>query len=126
MNERTAISLPHQIQMVLNGLIPPPPIANLIGFKLVSVSPGRAKIESEADDRHANPMAKLRGGVVRDISDAAMGMAYAGRLKEGESSTTLEFNINVLEPVWKAKLRADSSVVDGGKDGWTGDVGCFR
>jgi len=115
MNEKSAASLPHQIQMMMNGAIPPPPIANLIGFKLVSVTSGRAVIEFEAGDRHANPMGTLHGGVLCDISDAAMGMAYASRLKEGESFTTLELKINFLKPVWKAKLRAEASVVNGGK-----------
>jgi len=115
MNEKSAASLPHQIQMMMNGSIPPPPIANLIGFKLVSVTSGRAVIELEAGDRHANPMGTLHGGVLCDISDAAMGMAYASRLKQGESFTTLELKINFLKPVWKAKLRAKASVVNVGK-----------
>ena len=115
MNERATHSLPSQIQMLLDGSIPLPPIANLIGFKLVSIGPGKAVIEFEAGDRHANPMGTLHGGVLCDISDAAMGMAYAGILNEGESFTTLELKINFLKPVWKAKLRAEGSVVNGGR-----------
>jgi uncharacterized protein (TIGR00369 family) len=60
-------------------------------------------------------MGTLHGGVLCDISDAAMGMAYASMLKEGESFTTLELKINFLKPIWKAKLRAEGSVVSGGK-----------
>ena len=115
MNEKSAASLPHQIQMMMNGSIPPPPIANLIGFKLVSVTSGRTVIEFEAGDRHASPMDTLHGGVLCDIGDAAMGMAYASSLKEGESFTTLELKINFLKPVWKANLRAEASVVNVGK-----------
>ncbi len=40
-------------------------------------------------------------------------------LNEGESFTTLELKINFLKPIWKAKLRAEGSVVSGGKT-----VGC--
>lgn len=115
MNERATFNMPNQIQMMLNGSIPPPPIAKLIGFKLVSISSGKAVIEFEANEKHANPMGTLHGGVLCDISDAAMGMAYASRLKEGESFTTLELKINFLKPVWKAKLRAEGSVVNGEK-----------
>jgi uncharacterized protein (TIGR00369 family) len=115
MNERDRLNLPNQIQMMLNGSIPPPPITKLIGFKLVSISSGKAAIEFEADEKHTNPMGTLHGGVLCDISDAAMGMAYASRLKEGESFTTLELKINFLKPVWNAKLRAEASVVNGGK-----------
>jgi len=86
MNESDRLNLPNQIQMMLNGSIPPPPIAKLIGFKLVFISSGKAVIEFEADEKHANPMGTLHGGVLCDISDAAMGMAYASRLKEGRAS----------------------------------------
>jgi uncharacterized protein (TIGR00369 family) len=115
MNEKPSLNLPNQIQMMLSGSIPPPPIANLIGFKVTSIKSGKAVIEFEADERHANPMGTLHGGVLCDISDAAMGMAYASMLKEGESFTTLELKINFLKPIWKAKLRAEGSVVNGGK-----------
>jgi uncharacterized protein (TIGR00369 family) len=120
MDEKVSLNLPDRIQMMLSGSIPPPPIANLIGFKLVLISSGKAVIEFEAGEKHANPMGTLHGGILCDISDAAMGMAYASRLKEGESFTTLELKINFLKPVWKAKLRAECSVVSGGKrlDSW--------
>jgi len=67
--------------MMLSGSIPPAPIANLIGFKLVSIGSGQAVIEFEAAERHANSMGTLHGGVLCDVSDAAMGMAYASTLK---------------------------------------------
>jgi uncharacterized protein (TIGR00369 family) len=115
MNEHARLNLPNLIQMMLNGSIPPPPIANLIGFKVISIESGKAVIEFEADERHANPMGTLHGGVLCDISDAAMGMAYASMLNEGESFTTLELKINFLKPIWKSKLRAEGSVVSRGK-----------
>ena len=85
------------------------------GHKVISIESGKAVIEFEADERHANPMGTLHGGVLCDISDAAMGMAYASLLNEGESFTTLELKINFLKPICKAKLRAEGSVVSGGK-----------
>lgn len=99
------------IQMGLRGEIPPPPIATLIGFTLVSVEPGQAVIDFEATERHANPMGTLHGGVLCDIADAAMGMAYASSLEEGETFATLELKINFLKPVWTGKLRAVGHVV---------------
>jgi uncharacterized protein (TIGR00369 family) len=101
--------------MMLNGSVPPPPIAKLIGFKLVSIGSGQAVIEFEATEKHTNPMGTLHGGVLCDVGDAAMGMAYASTLDEGETFTTLELKINFLKPVWKAKLRAEGSVVEAGK-----------
>src|SRR6266508_2999887 len=81
----------------------PPPIATLIGFTLTAVSPGEAVIELVADRQHANPMGALHGGVLCDIADAAMGIAYASTLAEGETFATIELKINFLKPVWTAE-----------------------
>src|SRR4030088_2366462 len=102
------------IHKVLRREVAPPPVAALIGFTLTSVEPGRAVIELEATERHANPMGTLHGGVLCDIADAAMGMAYASTLDEGETFTTLELKINFLKPVWTGRLVATGRVVKGG------------
>jgi uncharacterized protein (TIGR00369 family) len=103
------------MQSIVSGETQPPPIARLIGFKLLSVEPGEAVIELDADRRHANPMGTLHGGVLCDIADAAMGMAYASLLDDGESFTTLEMRINFLRPVWTAQQHAVGRVVSGGR-----------
>ena len=102
------------IRMVQRGEAAPPPIADLIGFTLAEVDPGRAVVSFDAGPRHANPMGTLHGGVLCDIADAAMGMAYAASLDEGETFTTLELKINFLKPVWSGTLRAVGRVVKGG------------
>src|SRR5688500_6152657 len=94
------------IQRQLNGEAPPPPIARLLGFTLTAIKPGEAVIELDATEAHSNPMGTLHGGVLCDIADAAMGLAYAANLDDGESFTTLELKINFLKPIWKAHLRA--------------------
>jgi len=103
------------IQKTLQGELPPPPIATLIGFTLTAVEPGRAVVELEVDERHANPMGTVHGGVLCDVADAAMGMAYASTLGEGETFTTIELKINFLKPVWTGKLVATGRVVKGGR-----------
>jgi uncharacterized protein (TIGR00369 family) len=103
------------LERVARGELPPPPIARLIGFRLTSVRHGEAVVELEASETHTNPMGTLHGGVLCDIADAAMGIAYASTLEEDESFTTLELKINFLRPVWKEKLRAVGKVVKRGK-----------
>jgi uncharacterized protein (TIGR00369 family) len=100
---------------MVNGEAPQPPVGRLIGFSLVSVAPGNAIIEFEATEAHRNPMGTLHGGILCDIADAAMGMAYASNLHEGESFTTLELKINFLKPVWNARLTATGRVVKQGR-----------
>jgi len=105
----------NMLERLLKREVPPAPIMNLIGFRLTSIKPGEAIVEFVATDTHANPMGTLHGGVLCDIADAAMGMAYAASLDEGESFTTLELKINFLKPVWNAKLTAIGTVVKRGR-----------
>ena len=94
----------------------PPPVAKLIGFEPVSVERGAAVFRLEARrDKHANPMGTLHGGILCDVADAAMGMACASLLEEGESFTTLELKINYLRPVIEGVLEARARVVHSGK-----------
>jgi uncharacterized protein (TIGR00369 family) len=110
--------MPRMMDLMLKvqrGEMPPPAIATLIGFNLFSIEPGRAVIEFEATEHHANPMGTLHGGVLADVADAAMGMAYASELGEGETFTTLELKINFTRPVWTGKLRAEGRLLSGGR-----------
>jgi uncharacterized protein (TIGR00369 family) len=102
-------------EAIIRGDAPPPPIARLIGFDLISVKPGEGVVEFQATEAHANPMGTLHGGVLCDIADIAMGVAYSSNLDEGESFTTLELKINFLKPVWKARLLAVGRVVKQGR-----------
>ena len=104
-----------QAQRICRGDSLPPPVARLIGFTLTSIAPGHACIAFEAGAQHANPMGTLHGGILCDIADAAMGMAYASTLGEGETFTTLELKINFLQPVWQAQLQAIGRVVKYGR-----------
>src|SRR5262245_649123 len=103
------------IESILKGEIPQPPVAQLIGFRVAAIYPGEVVIEFEAGEEHANPMGTLHGGILCDIADAAMGMAFGATLGEDESFTTLEIKINFLKPIWKAKLRATGKVVKRGR-----------
>jgi len=87
------------------------PVARLIGFEAKEIAGGRAVVTLAAGQQHANPMGTLHGGILCDIADAAMGMAFASTLAPGESFTTIELKINFFRPVWEARLRAEGKVV---------------
>jgi uncharacterized protein (TIGR00369 family) len=109
------VTLLERVRAMIRGEAPPPPVAGLVGFRVVEVDAGRAVFEMDAGPRHANPMGTLHGGILCDIADAAMGIAYASTLGEGESFTTLELKINFFKPVWNAKLRAEGRIVKKGR-----------
>ena len=91
------------------------PVAKLVGFRPTSVEDGKAVFELEAGPQHANPMGTLHGGVLCDVADAAMGVAYASTLADGESFTTLELKINFLRPFRNGTLTATARVVKSGR-----------
>ena len=92
----------------------PPPVAELIGFERVSFGDGKCTMRLEAGPEHANPMGTLHGGILCDIADGAMGMAFFTTCAEGESFTTLELKINFLRPFWTGTLLAHGQVVQRG------------
>ena len=104
-----------RVKKMMSGEIPAPPIGELIGMRPVEVDRDLAIFEMEAGRKHFNPMGTLHGGVLCDIADAAMSMAWASELVEGETFTTLELKINFLKPVWETKIRAEGRVLRRGK-----------
>ncbi len=60
-------------------------------------------------------MGTLHGGILCDLADAAMGVAFASTLQSDESFTTLELKINFLRPMWSGLLKAEAKVVSRGR-----------
>jgi uncharacterized protein (TIGR00369 family) len=94
----------------------PPAIAKTLGFRLIEVGPGTATMELMANTEiHANPMGTIHGGVLCDIADAAIGTAHATSLKEDESFTSIDLQINFFRPVWNGRIRALAKPVNVGR-----------
>jgi uncharacterized protein (TIGR00369 family) len=97
------------------GRLQPAPVAELVGFRLASFEAGVARVEMEAGPRHHNPMGTVHGGILCDLADAAMGVAFAATLEEGESFATLQLSASYLRPVREGKLVATARVVQRGR-----------
>jgi uncharacterized protein (TIGR00369 family) len=91
------------------------PVADFLGMRLVSQGDGRARVTLEAIEKHANPMGTLHGGILCDLADAAMGVAFASTLAPQESFTTLELKINFLRPFWTGLLTAEAETTSRGR-----------
>ena len=100
---------------IVAGEADPPPVAQLIGFEMTHVDPGRVVFELEAGPQHASPLGTVHGGVICDLVDAAMGTSHASLLDDGETFTTLELKINFMKPVRKGHLVADGRVIKAGR-----------
>jgi uncharacterized protein (TIGR00369 family) len=100
-----------QLEQMVRGEVPAPPIAKLVGFTIVQIELGRSVFEMAAGPQHANPMGTLHGGIVCDLADAAMGTAMATSLEDDESFTTLDLTAKYFKPIWDARLRATARLV---------------
>jgi len=98
------------------------PVANLIGFQVMEISSGRAVASMQTGPQHTNPMGTLHGGILCDIADAAMGMAFVSTLEPDQSFTTVELKINFFRPVWNSQITAEAVVTHRGRT--TGYVEC--
>src|SRR5262249_40187072 len=67
----------------------PPPVAELIGVEVEDIGAGESLMTMVAGERHSNPMGTIHGGILCDLADAAMGVAFFSTLDPGESFTTL-------------------------------------
>ena len=110
---RSSESVHPLIEKALTAKIP---IADLIGFRLEEIGGGRAVSSLRTGPQHANPMGTLHGGVLCDLADAAMGMAFVSTLAPDESFTTMGLSITFFRPVWQTTLRAQAQVVNRGKN----------
>ena len=107
---KSSVRLDH-IRGMITGAVPLPPVAVLIGFRIVEADLGRAAFELEASRKHANPMGTLHGGIVCDLADAAIGCAFASTLEADETFTTLDLTTKFLKPIWSARLTAVARVI---------------
>jgi len=81
------------------GVIPPPPIAVLLGFTLVELSEGRVIFAIVPEELHYNPIGLVHGGVAAALLDTAMGCAVQSKLPRGRAYTTLDIQVRYLRPL---------------------------
>ena len=82
------------MQMMASGELPPPPIANTLGFRLVEATRGHAVFECEPAEYHYNPIGIVHAGLAMTLMDSAMGLAFVTTLDEPAGWTTLEVKAN--------------------------------
>ena len=102
--------------LITKVLVAKPPIAELIGFTIEAMADGRAVGTMETGPQHFNPMGTVHGGILCDLADAAMGMAFASTLAPDEGFNSINLSINFFRPVWRSRLRAEARVTNRGKN----------
>ncbi len=104
------------IQGILNGDLPHPPIAEILGYRLAEVSEGRVVFSGHARKEYANPMGTMHGGWYGTLLDSAMACAVMTKAGKGQQFTTLEYKVNLTKPFPICELAyAEGSVLHFGR-----------
>lgn len=98
---------------VVDGKIPPPPAAELLGWKVLQVDPekGTIRVEFEAKRAFLNPVGNVQGGILAAMLDDTMGPALVATLPPGHFTPTLELKTNFIRPAKLGKLIGVGKVV---------------
>ena len=106
------------LRAIAERKLPPPPIANLMGFDIEEVGEGRVVFAVEPQEYHYNPIGMVHGGLAATLLDSAMGCAVHSLLPEGRGYTTLEIKVNYVRALKHdtGRVRAIGKVIHlGGK-----------
>lgn len=87
------------LNAVRHGELPPPPIAELLAFRIVSVMPGEVTFSCVPDESAYNPIGLVHGGLVCTVLDSVLGCAVQSTLPAGVAYTSIEIKVNYLRPV---------------------------
>jgi len=114
------------LKAIIDGTLPKPPIADLLGFDIVEAERGRAVFEGVPEFRHYNPIGTVHGGLALTLLDSCMSCAVHTTLKLGELYTTLELKVNFVRAITKdtGLVRATGRLIHRGRTTGTaeGDV----
>jgi uncharacterized protein (TIGR00369 family) len=87
------------LMAIVEGRLPPPPIARLLGLDLVSAGDGAAVFRCEADESVYNPIGTVHGGWLCTILDSAAGCAIQTLLPAGVGYSSIEIKVSFLTAV---------------------------
>ncbi len=102
---------------IRDGILPPPPMARLIGFRMSVVESGRIVMELDPDESLENTIGLLHGATAAALLDTAMGCAISTMLPAGQTSVTLDLKLTYLRPlsVRSGTILAEGKIVKLGR-----------
>jgi uncharacterized protein (TIGR00369 family) len=105
------------MRAIRDGILPPPPMARLIGFEMRVAEPGRIVMELDPDESLENTIGLIHGAAAAALADTAMGCAIATMQPAGQTSVTLDLKLTYLRPlsVQSGTISAEGKVVKLGR-----------
>lgn len=95
------------MQAISDGRLPGPPMASLVGARLVFVGDGEVRFLCVPDESTYNPLGVVHGGLLCTMLDFAAGAAVHTRLPAGAGFSSIEIKVSYLKP-----LRAEAGEID--------------
>jgi uncharacterized protein (TIGR00369 family) len=105
------------ISAIASGMLPAPPIAELLGFEIVEAQEGRAVFAIEPAEWMYNPIGMVHGGIAATILDSCMGCAVHTTLAAGVGYTTTDLQVRYIRAMSAVtgRVLAEGRVVHAGK-----------
>lgn len=105
------------MRAIRDGILPEPPMARLIDFRLRVVEPGRIVMELEPHEGLENTIGLLHGATAAALLDTAMGCAISTMLPAGQGAVTLDLKLTYLRPlsVKSGTISAEGKVIKLGR-----------
>jgi uncharacterized protein (TIGR00369 family) len=105
------------LRAIMDGKLPPAPIASLFGFRPVEVEKGYVVFEGTPDESAYNPIGVVHGGLVCTMADTVAACAVHSTLDAGVAYTSIDLNVSYTRPVTRdsGTLRAVGTIVKPGR-----------
>ncbi len=115
--DATSISGLDYLKSIKEGVINPPPVAMLVGYKISEVDNGYAVFELNPEEYHYNPFSTVHGGILSTLLDTTMTASVLSTLQKGISCSTVEIKVNFIRPVTSKTeiLRCEAKPIHIGK-----------
>ncbi len=105
------------IRAISTGTLPPPPIAELLGFEIIEAEHGRAVFALQPAEWMYNPIGMVHGGIAATILDSCMGCAVHTTLDAGVGYTTTDLQVRYIRAMSDVtgRVLAEGRVVHAGR-----------
>jgi uncharacterized protein (TIGR00369 family) len=105
------------MRAIRDGILPEPPMARLIDFRLRVAEPGRIVMELKPHEGLENTIGLLHGAAAAALLDTAMGCAISTMLPAGQGAVTLDLKLTYLRPlsVKSGTISAEGKVIKLGR-----------
>ncbi len=105
------------MRAIIDGELPPPPIARLLEMEVIEAEPGRAVFALQPQEWMYNPIGSVHGGIAATILDSCMGCAVHTTLEAGVGYTTTDLQVRYLRSMQagEGRVLAEGRVVHAGR-----------